>query len=275
MPATAHAAVSLLLAVGFTTAAHAAAIQAVTAANPSGASDVSAVVGETITVRIDTTGENGPQDCGLVFEELSSGVVPAMRESINSDGAVIERDYRVERAGDFAWMLEDCSDVFDGSQRVIVRVDHSGDPIDGQCGDAHGQLIARFPSSAAACSAGDLDVTDASGQDGVYDWRCLGSLGGTDDYCMAIVYDEPEPVPSPDQDATFTGQRTGGLFARQDELNWDFPHATDCQASGDWSGARAPRGSADMRIGFLSPQKTYVLTCSNEAGEAQKIVFLP
>jgi plastocyanin len=80
---------------------------------------------------------------------------------------------------------------------------------------------------------------------------------------------EPEPAPVPAPELRLTVDQTevddGGTVT----LNWESSHAESCEASGDWSGARAASGT--QRIS-LNVDSTFILNCSNATSTVSNMV---
>ncbi len=55
-------------------------------------------------------------------------------------------------------------------------------------------------------------------------------------------------------------------------LSWTSGNATECLASGGWTGAKSANGTFTETIANLQKTTTYTLSCSNETGVAQKSV---
>jgi len=53
-------------------------------------------------------------------------------------------------------------------------------------------------------------------------------------------------------------------------INWSSKHASDCTASGDWSGSKATSGS--QTISVLTTDSTFNLSCSGAGGNASDSV---
>lgn len=88
-------------------------------------------------------------------------------------------------------------------------------------------------------------------------------------------------LPLPSKNAYLKGstetQKVGGFPVeglREDYLKWNFPYATSCTASGDWSGSRQVSGSERLSNKLQQVKRTYTLTCQNGQGTATKTVIL-
>lgn len=138
-------------------------------------------------------------------------------------------------------------------------------PVNGQCGSGNGVTTGAVPSGAAACSAGSQTVTDGSATDGSFNWTCVGLYGGSSASCAA-----PKGVPP---DGTFNGRRTVTVLWYTDRLEWSFPNATSCTASGAWVGNRNVTGTMTLTAS-LGVTKTYTLTCTNAYGSVTRSVTL-
>lgn len=57
--------------------------------------------------------------------------------------------------------------------------------MNGTCGSASGTTVSAYPT-ANLCNSGKLADIDMTGTDGVYNWDCNGSGGGTNISCSAI-----------------------------------------------------------------------------------------
>jgi hypothetical protein len=57
-------------------------------------------------------------------------------------------------------------------------------PVNGKCGSANGTTVSSKPTT-NLCSAGTNTRSDQTASDGTYNWTCVGSNGGTNDYCSA------------------------------------------------------------------------------------------
>ena len=105
------------------------------------------------------------------------------------------------------------------------------DPTNGVCGYADGTTVDSQPTGSAACSAGTYSSSpsDTSEQ---YLWSCVGSNGGTTDYCEADREDDPEEpedlsvtcevddrTVEVDEYVTFTAVVEGGEYPY--EYEWD------------------------------------------------------
>lgn len=76
----------------------------------------------------------------------------------------------------------------------------------------------------------------------------------------------PAPAPTLSLSASSVAVPSGGTTT----LTWSSANATACQASGAWSGARAPSGS--FTSGALTAQSTFTLTCSGLGGAVARSV---
>lgn len=56
--------------------------------------------------------------------------------------------------------------------------------VNGSCGSRDGDTVCSQPST-SLCSSGTVSWTDSDGSDGTFNWRCLGSCGGSYDSCTA------------------------------------------------------------------------------------------
>jgi len=79
---------------------------------------------------------------------------------------------------------------------------------------------------------------------------------------------EPEPAPTVQLAANSTLIDAGGTAT----LSWTSSNATQCTASGGWSGNRSTGGSA--QVGPISAQTTYSLSCSGAGGTSLAMVAL-
>lgn len=82
---------------------------------------------------------------------------------------------------------------------------------------------------------------------------------------LRITFDPPLPVFGVGLWASQSALVEGGSL----QLGWSARHATNCQASGDWSGAQAVAGSATLAPGAVGTY-TYTLTCDEDGGGASK-----
>lgn len=239
-----------------------------------GETEAEASVGAVVSFHIDVSDLAPGDDCGLALEVAGSGVPPMVEEQVPTGVQPTQRALRVLAPGTYVAQL-DCR-AAGGAHHVAFLTATSDDPpppdpVDGACGAAHGTSVPAMPTGADACAAGNRDVIDTGEDSGLYEWACRGMDGGTDAYCMAVV--ETAPPPDPGEAASYTGNRSGWL-SQTDTLDWDFPHAQSCVASGDWSGTKAPTGTYSVTR-FLAGTRTYTLSCSNAAGLATRTVTLP
>lgn len=254
--------------------AHSIDLELRTAAAPGGGDDTTAEPGETFTLTIDTRDGGVVLTCELTQEIAGSGIAPRFNELVSTP-APASRRFRIDTPGTYGWHLNHCADdtgsPVTASEYVRVVVPSDATPVDGVCGPADGQIVADFPSEADACGAGTMVIVNDDPAGGVYNWSCVGTDGGTDAYCMAVV----ATPPAPDEGASFSAERTGVLWNKTDILHWDFPAADGCVARGDWSGSLAPAGSSQYALPLFAGSRTYTLDCTNAAGTVSWSRTLP
>ena len=97
---------------------------------------------------------------------------------------------------------------------------------------------------------------------------CGGGGGGDTGGTPAPPPTVPAPTPAPPPAPTLSLTAAPASFAQGGAatLSWDSTDATTCDASGDWSGSRAPDGSESS--GTLSAARTYTysLQCTGAGG---------
>ena len=100
-----------------------------------------------------------------------------------------------------------------------------------------------------------------------YVLTCSNLRGSTEQTVSVTVNDPNEPV-DPVNIKLFTTDTTGIDKGQSTKLRWLVDNATSCSASGGWSGNKDPKGGVED----VSPESTttYVLTCSNQKGSANK-----
>lgn len=263
------------MAVSFAGSAAAAGV-AFSSAGEGATDDLSVMQGDSVVLHYDTLGADAAlPPCLLTVEKSGSGVAPGLAAQIDGALSGATQALSTLTSGDFVAQL-DCRQADGGFHVAWLRVASSGgpppSPVNGACGASHGKVVPSMPQDAEACSAGEKVVHDDASESGVFEWSCEGSHGGSTDFCMAIA--GTEPGAPPDENASFTGTRSGAL-RKSDTLQWDFPEATDCEASGNWSGPKPTTGSQSINYFWLPGSKTYGLTCSNDAGSAARSVTLP
>ena len=59
--------------------------------------------------------------------------------------------------------------------------------IDGICGTANGQSVELVPADEEACEIGAINWYDSEGDDGEYNWSCIGTEDGEVSNCTAAV----------------------------------------------------------------------------------------
>jgi alpha/beta superfamily hydrolase len=89
-----------------------------------------------------------------------------------------------------------------------------------------------------------------------------GSISGT-----ATVVVTPAPVPQPT--LTLTATPASVVQGSQSVLQWSATNATDCTASGAWTGTRAIAGSLSVTPGTTS---AYALSCNGPGGSISRSV---
>ncbi len=101
-----------------------------------------------------------------------------------------------------------------------------------------------------------------------YELVCTGP-GGSDSATLRISVD-PAPVPAPTLSLSASPQNlTSGASTR---LSWNAANATNCQASGAWSGSRATSGSENT--GPLTANASFTLNCSGPGGSIRRTVSI-
>lgn len=239
-----------------------------------GNTQAQADIGQQLTFTIDTTDLPAGVHCALTMEIASSGQVPLAAEQVPAAAMPMTRTLTAKAAGMLVAQL-DCRDAGGAHHVATLQIASdqppSPDPTDGACGVAHGDTTDNIPTGTAACAAGDQQITDDGTDSGLFEWSCQGSEGGSDAYCMAVQ--EVAPPPHPSEGASFHGARSGFL-AQTDTVSWDFPHAENCLAAGDWSGSQ-PASGTFSRDYFLGGQRSYQITCTNAAGAVTRTVALP
>ena len=102
-------------------------------------------------------------------------------------------------------------------------------------------------------SAGLASTTD-------FGLSCVG-LGGSAAATVEVVVTDPDPAPA----TTFSAQNQTIDAGNATTLSWSSINADQCQAGGDWTGAKATSGSEST--GALTSSKNYTLTCSGSGGD--------
>ncbi len=104
-----------------------------------------------------------------------------------------------------------------------------------------------------------------------YTLRCSGA-GGAIEKSVSIQVN-PAPV---DLNATFTGNVQTQLLTLNYNLTWNWPNATSCVASGDWSGTFGNSGSASVAFAkrLTRPERNFTLNCTGPGGSASRTVTL-
>ncbi|TNF89155.1 MAG: hypothetical protein EP301_03565 [Gammaproteobacteria bacterium] len=88
---------------------------------------------------------------------------------------------------------------------------------------------------------------------------CTGS-GGEATTSQSITVIQPEPVPT----VTLSSSSTSVVSGHSTTLSWTSTNATECSASGAWSGLQALTGNASTDN--LTATSTYTLTCTGPGG---------
>lgn len=109
--------------------------------------------------------------------------------------------------GDFNWQ---CSGQFGGSNTLCSA---PRPREDGACGGAAGKTASSMPMS-GLCASGRTVTNDTAGNDGTYNWQCLGVAGGGNQSCSAPRATVPAPVPPADA----TPSSAGGAFGSRELL---------------------------------------------------------
>jgi hypothetical protein len=94
---------------------------------------------------------------------------------------------------------------------------------------------------------------------------CYGNGG----YSYETVYVDVEPIPTIEFTVDPQPLREGDIAT----LTWSTTYATHCVATGEWSGERAPGGSAPVSPAPAGTH-TYGLTCYGDGGESSATVTL-
>lgn len=84
-----------------------------------------------------------------------------------------------DTATDFQWQ---CLGVNGGTSRTCLA--SKSTVVSGLCGAANRQGTASYPAG-GHCASGSVSATDTAGTDGIFNWNCLGSGGGSNDTCSA------------------------------------------------------------------------------------------
>ena len=93
---------------------------------------------------------------------------------------------------------------------------------------------------------------------------CINDEGGRTARSVTVSVVSSTPTPS----LTFTADPTSVALNGTSTLSWTSSNATSCTASGDWSGAKQPTGSAS--VGPLTATGTYNLSCTGAGGTIQR-----
>lgn len=80
----------------------------------------------------------------------------------------------------------------------------------------------------------------------------------------------PPPVATPAPTVTLTANPTTVRSGNAATLSWSASNATQCTASGGWSGTKATSGS--QSTGSLVTNNSYTLTCSGAGGSTSRSV---
>jgi len=96
---------------------------------------------------------------------------------------------------------------------------------------------------------------------GTYTLKCTGT-GGSATQSTTVTVDPSSGAPTVSLSVGPSAVKSGG----KSTLTWSSTNATSCTASGDWSGAKALKGS--QSTGALTKSVTYTLTCKGPKGTA-------
>ncbi len=95
-----------------------------------------------------------------------------------------------------------------------------------------------------------------------YDLTCSGDGGSVNKNVTIQVSPTPEPAPTVSLEASPTQVEPNGSAT----LTWSSTNATQCTASGGWSGSKATSGS--LMVGPLAAATLFTLSCSGAGGTA-------
>lgn len=100
----------------------------------------------------------------------------------------------------------------------------------------------------------------------VFTLTCTGP-GGTAESAATVTVTAPTPPTPPT--VSLSASPTRVAVGQSSTLSWSSTHATECAASGGWSGSLAPSGSETRA---LSTATTFTLTCTGAGGAAAQTV---
>ena len=151
----------------------------------------------------------------------------------------------------------------------VPTVSLSATPVSVTAGGA--SVLAWSSTDATECTAsgGWSGVKDPAGNESTgplseaqtFGLSCTGPGGSTE--ASATVAVTPPPVPTVSLSATPVSVTAGGAAT----LAWSSTDATECTASGGWSGVKDPVGNEST--GALSEAQTFGLSCTGPGGAAE------
>jgi hypothetical protein len=111
-----------------------------------------------------------------------------------------------------------------------------------------------------------------------YNLKCNSQGGGVERTVQVTVTapasteptPTPTPTPAPTPTLAFTASDTAIANGSSTTLSWYSENATDCSASGGWSGARNASGSES--VGPIHAGSTYSLTCTGPGGSVVEML---
>lgn len=114
-------------------------------------------------------------------------------------------------------------------------------------------------------ATGSQTVTPASAGTKAYTLTCTGAGGSISRTVNVTVAPPPGPT------VTFTGTPLSYVLGGSTNLSWSTTNATDCVATGEWTGAKAITGAQSMTP-TSAGNKIYGLTCTGAGGTASATV---
>lgn len=135
-----------------------------------------------------------------------------------------------------------------------------GNTVNGMTRRTAGYSSGSQPSSAASFDS------NGSTADGASKTTSTSVSGAYRTYTLEI--EPPVTVPQ----VTFSASSSTVPMGGSTVLSWSAANATQCVASGSWSGDKATSGAET--VGPITLAQTYVLNCSNSAGTTTKTVIV-
>lgn len=200
-----------------------------------------------------------PASCGTAYGQSYSSAPTANLCGVGSTAGSVD-----SITGGWGWNCTRGPSVVSCSAKELT----AEDAVCGNNRNTFSSTVTAWPfaTHSAFCQKGNLSgwptVPTFPSAKGNVTWNCLGKYGGVNRSCTANVLPPPPVI-------TFTASPSSVVLGGSSTLSWSATDATECTATGDWSGPKAVSGTQSNLINLL---QNYTISCTGPGGTQSKAV---